>query len=178
MKKRKRIIFIITFILIYIWVAFFFLPRESEHYLKSDIDEFENSLVIISAIVSFIVLFLGVFDKKRFTEKKTSKIIYIGFIGIMSYFLFQQNSKIVTAIGLYSNRLSSDCFLTKEFIVNFKMDNKPYVLGRLKNKYYDTEIDKVELKQTEFDKVTEKATIVLKFKKGMLGIPFDPIKKE
>ena len=178
MKKRNRIIFIIGITLIYTSIVLFIYPKESEYYLKSDIKEFENSLVPISAIFSFVIVFLVFFDKKDFTGKKITKIIQIGFIGIMSYFLFQQNSKIVTTVGLYLNRLSENEFLTREFKVNFKMDYEPYVLGRITNRNYDSELDKVKLKKTEFNKIMEKETITLKFKKGIFGVPFEPIKTD
>lgn len=178
MKKRNRIIFIIGITLIYTSIVLFFFPKESEFYLKSDIKEFENSLIPISAIFSFVIVFLAFFDKKDFTGNKLTKIIQIGFIGIMSYFLFQQNSKIVTTVGLYINRLSVKEFLTQEFIVNFKRENEPYILGRITNRNYESELDKVKLKQTEFNKIMEKETIKLKFKKGLFGIPYEPIINE
>ncbi|TMM29687.1 hypothetical protein FDT66_11280 [Polaribacter aestuariivivens] len=176
MKKRNRIIFIIGITLIYTSIVLFFFPKESEFYLKSDIKEFSNSLIPISAIFSFVIVFLAFFDKKDFTGNKITKIVQISFIGIMSYFLFQQNSKIVTTVGLYINRLSEKDFLTREFIVNFKRENEPYILGRITNRKYESELDKVKLKQTEFNKIMEKETIKLKFKKGIFGIPFEPIK--
>lgn len=176
MKKLNRIIFIIGITLIFTLIILFFFPKESEYYLKSDIKEFENTLVPISAIISFIIVFLAFFEKKDFVGKKNTKTIQIIFIGFMSYFLFQQNSKIVTTIGLYINRLSEKEFITREFIVNFKSENEPFILGRIVNRNYDSELDKVKLKQTEFNKITEKETITLKFKKGMFGIPFEPIK--
>lgn len=176
MKKRNRVIFIIAITLIYTSILIFLFPKESEYYLKSDINDFENSLVPISGIISFIIVFLAFFDRKDFKGKKTTKIIQILFIGIMSYLLFQQNSKIVTTIGLYLNRISEKEVLIRKFVVNFKMENKPYVLGRITNRDYESELDKVKIQQNEFNEIKEKETIKLKFKKGILGIPFEPKK--
>jgi hypothetical protein len=178
MKRRNRIIFIIGITLIHFSVIFHFFPKESEYYLKSDITEFENSLFPISAIISFIIVFLAFFEKKDFGKSKITKIIQIGFLVFMSYFLFQQNSKIVTTVGLYINRLHKKEYLIQEFKVNFKLDYKPHILGRITNRNYEFELDKVELKQTEFNKILEKETIKLKFKVGIFGIPFDPTKIE
>ena len=181
MKKLTRIIIGITVVGI-LWLnSFYFLPKESLLYLKSDMNDFKKSIMPISIILSIAITFLIIFDLTEYKGKKWSKIIYILYIGIMSFIFYPMISDTILTLGLKTNRLSSNESITKNFIITVKdnfSDLNNTVWGRIPNKTYDGEIDKLKLSQTEYDLVNEKQEIELKMEKGIFGIPFNPIMKK
>ncbi|MBQ4805552.1 hypothetical protein J8L88_22000 [Aquimarina sp. MMG015] len=181
MKRRTRIIIGIVVIGILTLSSFYFLPSESSLYLKSDMTYFKKSIMPISIILSIVIAVLVIFDRTEYNGKKWWKIMYIIYIGIMCYLIYPMMSDTVLMLGLKTNRLSSNELIIKKFIVTIKdsydnLDNT--VWGRVPNKMYDGEIDKLKLTQKEYDLVNEKQEIILEMEKGIFGIPFNPIIKK
>ena len=181
MKKRTRIIIGIIVVGILSLNSFYFLPKESLLYLKSDMTDFKKLIMPISIILSIVITFLIVFDFTEYKGKKWSKIIYIIYIGIMTFIFYPMISDTILTIGLKINRLSSNESTIKKFRITVKdnfSDLNNTVWGIIPNKTYDGEIDKLKLNKTEYDLVNEKQEIELKMEKGIFGIPFNPIMKK
>jgi hypothetical protein len=181
MKRRTRIIIGIAIVGISLLCVFCFLPQESTLYLKSDIADFKKSIMPISIVLSIVITLLIIFDRTEYNGKKWSKILYILYLGMMCYIINPIISETILTIGLKTNRLSSSESITKNFIVTVKdsySDLNNTVWGRIPNKMYDGEIDKLKLNQKEYDLVNEKQEVILEMEKGLFGIPFNPnIKK-
>ncbi|WP_225037341.1 hypothetical protein [Winogradskyella sp. SM1960] len=181
MKKRTRIIIGIIVVGILLLNSFYFLPQESSLYLKSDISDFKKSIMPISIILTLIITLFGTFDRKEYGGKIWSKLIHILYIGMMCIIIYPIISDFVVSLGLKTNRLSSNELITKNFIVTVKdgySDLNNTVWGRIPNKMYDGEIDKLKLNQKEYKSVNEKQEIVLEMEKGLFGIAFNPTIKK
>lgn len=193
MKKRIRIIIGIAFFGISLLCTFHFLPNESEHYLKSDISNFENSVLPLSIILSILFAFIILFDKSEFTGSKLFKAIYIGYIGMMSYLAFSMTSDLLMTVSLKINRISTTQTLNKTFEVtdnfytsNKKTDtiawinhseNKHIIHGRISDRNYEHGVDRIIANDYEYSKIA-KTELNKKFnislKRGLLGIAFEP----
>ncbi len=175
--------------------AFYFLPKESELYLKSDISDLRNSLLPISIILSIVFAFLTVFDKTEFVGRKWSKAIYIGYIGIMSYLIFGLTSDLLITIALKANRVNTTQKLNKTFIIStfsittngektesglwvIKSENKYEVRGRLLDKSYEDDVDGIFMNINDYKKIEQKKEFAITLQKGLFGIPYAPIIKE
>lgn len=193
MKKRTRIIIGIAFFGICLLCTFHILPSESEHYLKSDISNFENSTLPLSIILSILFAFIILFDKSEFTGGKLFKVMYIGYIGIMSYLAFSMTSDLLTTVALKINRIEATQTLNKTFEVahNFytsdnktdtiawinHSENKHIIHGRVSDRNYEHGVDRIIANDYEYSKIAikelkKKFNITLK--KGLLGIPYEP----
>jgi hypothetical protein len=181
MKIRTRIIIGIAIVGISLLCIFYFLPKESTLYLKSDMADFKKSIIPISIILSITITLSIIFDRTEFNGKKWSKILYILYLGMMCYIIYPMISDTILTLGLKTNRFSSNESITKNFIVTVKdsySELNNTVWGRIPNKMYDGEIDKLKLNQEEYDSVSEKQEIILELEKGLFGIPFNPTIKK
>ncbi|SFJ30862.1 hypothetical protein SAMN05443431_10654 [Olleya namhaensis] len=143
--------------------------------------DFKKSIMPLSIVLSIAITLLIIFDRTEYNGKKWSKIMYILYLGMTCYIIYPMISDTVLTLGLKINRLSSSKSITKKFIVTFKDSNGDLsntVWGRIPNKMYDGEIDKLKLNQKEYNSVSEKQEIILELEKGLFGIPFNPIMKE
>ena len=181
MKKRTRIIIGIAVAGILFLNSFYFLQGESLLYLKSDITDFKKLIMPISIISTILFTFLVIFDKTEYGLKIWSKIGHIFYIGIMCVVIYPVISNFILMVGLKANRLSSNEIINKNFIVTVKdgySDLTNTVWGRIPNRIYNGEIDKLKLSKKEYDLINEKQEIELKMEKGIFGIPFNPILKK
>jgi hypothetical protein len=193
MKRRTRIIIGIAFMSLALLSTFHFLPKESELYLESDISDFQNSIFPISILLSIVLAFLIVFDKSEYTGGKWSKIVYIGYIGMMSYLIFSMTSDLLTTFTLKINRISTTQTLNKNFEIthnlytsNNKTDTiawinhseyKHIIHGRISDRHYEDGVDRVITNDIEYSRIAKKELkkeFNIKLKKGLLGILFDP----
>jgi len=173
--------------------TFYFLPKESELYLKSDISDLRNSLLPISIILSIVFAFLIVFDKTEYTGGKWSKIVYIGYVGIMSYLILSMTSDLLTTVSLKINRISTTQTLNKNFEITYNLytsndktdtiawinhsENKHIIHGRISDRYYEDGVDRIIADNNDYAKIAKielKKEFNIKLKKGLLGILFDP----
>ncbi len=193
MKKRTRIIVGIIFSSLALISVLYFLPRESELYLESDISDLQNSLLPISITSSIVLAFIIVFDKSEFNDGKWSKAMYIGYIGIMSYLVFGLNSNLITNIALRLNRVTENQTVIENFIVtnnyhisNGKRDtipwinhseNKHIIHGRISNRNYEDGVDGIIMNDIDYEKIAKiepKIEFNFKLKKGLFGILYEP----
>jgi hypothetical protein len=181
MKRRNRIIVGILFFGIYFLCVRYFLPEESLNYLRSDLTELKKVLFAISIILSIVIAFLIVFDRNEFNGTKWSKFSYLIYIGTMSYLTFPMTSDIVLTAGIKLNEISANEIVNKKFKVAFKEKNNDsdyMAWGKIPNRTYEGRIDNLKLTKKEYDLVNENQELEIELKKGLFGIPFNPIMKE
>lgn len=177
MKRRTRIIIGIAIAGISLLCVFYFLPKESTLYLKSDTADFKKSIIPIAIILSIAITLSIVFDHNEYNGKKLSKILYILYLGMMCYIIYPMIAVTVLTLGLKINRISNGESINKNFIVTIKDnfgDISNTVWGRIPNKTYNGGIDKLQLNQKDYDLVKENQEIELKLDRGLFGIPFNP----
>ncbi|GAA0746698.1 hypothetical protein [Gaetbulibacter jejuensis] len=177
MKRLYRIITGVIFIGIF-WLCEYNLSHgEFEIYLKRDINELKDTLFFVSILISIVVAFFMVFEE-NLADGKWKKIDHILYIGIMSFLIYPMTEKIVLISGLKLNRISESGQYNEPFIISVKdhYSNKDnYVWGRIPNKTESGQAEKIKLSQTLYDEVEENQKIKLNLKKGIFGIPYDPI---
>ena len=194
MKRRTRTIIGIAFFGIASFCSFYFLPKESELYLKSDISELRNSILPISIIFSIVFAYLIAFHKTEYNGGKWSKAIYIGYIGMMSYLIFGMTSDLLTTVALKTNRISKTETLNKNFLIStnsitsngiktitpwvIKRENTYEVRGRISDKSYEDDVDGIFMNSADYKKVQDKKEFGITLEKGLFGIPYKPIIKE
>lgn len=193
MKRHIRIIIGIVFLGISLFCSFYILPTESELYLKSDVSNLENSIFPITIIISIVLAFLMFFDKTEFYGSKWSKLMYIGYIGMMSYLILIFTSDILTAVTLKINRISITQTLNKSFEISYNsstyngdtytspwirhFENKYIIYGRISDRYYEDGVDRIIANDDEYNRIVKeepKKRLSIKLKKGLFGIWFDP----
>jgi hypothetical protein len=195
MKRRTRTIIGIAFLGIALFCSSYFLPKESELYLKSDISELRNSILPISIIFSIVFAYLIAFHKTEYNGGKWSKAIYIVYIGMMGYLFFGMTSDLLTTIVLKTNRISKTETLNKNFVMStftvtsngkltesgpwvIKSEDKYEVRGRLSDKSYENDVDGIFMEINDYLKIEEKKEFGITLQQGLFGIPFKPIIKE
>ena len=118
MKRRTRIIIAIVFLTLSLLSSFYFLPKESELYLKNDISELRSSILPISILLSIVLVSLIASHKSEFNIGKWSKIIYIGDIVITSILILNFTSDLLTTIVLKTNRISKNVAVNENFVIS------------------------------------------------------------
>ncbi|MBC8753835.1 hypothetical protein H2O64_04085 [Kordia sp. YSTF-M3] len=190
MKRRNRIIVAIIFLVTFFLCDFYLLPDESEHYLKSDIINLEQSLLPISIILSIIIAFFTTFDKSEFGNSIRAKIGSIVYVGVMSYLFFGLTSSLVTTVALKTNRITETETLTKNFVITnniFKynnridtipsinhFENKHNVRGRISGKVYKDGVDGIFMNTDDYTIIQGEKEFEITLKTGFFGIPYDP----
>ncbi len=190
MKRRNRNTVAIIFLATSFLCIFYLFPNESEHYLKSDITDLEQSLLPISIILSVVITYFIIFDKSEFGSSIGSKIESIFYIGIMSYLCFGFTSSLVTTIALKINRISETETLTKNFVITHNIhkyndridtipsinhyENKHVVHGRISGKVYKDEVEGISINTNEYIIIQGRKEFEITLKTGFLGIPYDP----
>ena len=194
MKRRTKTIIGITFLGIALFCSFYFLPKESELYLKSDITELRNSILPISIILSIVFAYLIAFHRTEYNGGKWSKAIYIVYIGIMSYLIFGITSDLLTTIVLKTNRISKTETLNKNFVMStltvtsngkltesgpwvIRSEDKYEVRGRLSDKSYEKDVDGIFMDKKDYMKIEHMKEFGITFQKGLFGIPYEPTVK-
>ncbi|ARV10623.1 hypothetical protein BTO05_13625 [Winogradskyella sp. PC-19] len=195
MKRRTRIIISIVFLLTSLLSSFYFLPKESELYLKSDISELRSSILPISILLSIVLAFIIAFHKSEFNGGKWSKVIYIGYIGITSYLILSLTSDLLTTIALKTNRITKNETVNKNFVMStytvttngeltesgpwvIKSENKYEVRGRIKDKSYEDDVDGIFMDKNDYAKIEHKEEFKITLSNGLFGIPYEPIINE
>ena len=175
--------------------TFYFLPNESELYLKSDILKLRNFLLPISIVLSIIFAFLLVFDRTEYNGGKWSKAMYILYIGMMSYLAFSLTSDLLTTIALKTNRTANNQTLDKNFVIStitvssngeivesepwvIESENKYEVRGRISGKTYDKDVDGIYMDENDYAKISQKKEFAITLQKGLYGILYKPTLKE
>ena len=173
--------------------TFYFLPKESELYLKSDISNLQNAIFPLLIILSIAFAFIMLFDKTEFNGSKWSKVAYIGYIGIMSYLIFSMTSDLLTTATLKINRISTSQMIYKKFEITHNLhtsnnktdtiawinhsENKHIIHGRITDKHYEVGVDRIIANDSEYSRIAKvelKKKFNIKLKKGLFGIAFDP----
>ena len=177
MKRLYRIIIGVLFLGIYGICEYNLSYSESEIYLKSDINELKDTLFFVSILISIVVAFLIVFEE-NLAGGKWKKIEHIFYIGIMSFLIYPMSASIMLVSGLKLNRISENGQYNESFIISVKDlygNNDNYVWGRIPNKTESGQTEKIKLSQTLYEEVEENQEIKLNLKRGIFGIPYDPI---
>ncbi len=174
---RNYIIFSVLLFGLFLLCEYNWSHTESKIYLKSDIKELKNSLFFVSILISIVVTFLFEF-KKNLAEGKWKKINHIFHLGIMSFLIYPIIANIILISGLRLNRISENGQLNQPFIIKIKdlyENNDNYVWGIIPNKTEYGQTEKIMLTETLYDQVEEGEEIQLNLKKGIFGVPYEPI---
>lgn len=172
----KKYRFNIIILLVLTGLLFFFIPNEESRYLPPDIEGIKSKsqavLLWTEVIFLAILLLFGLRDLKKITDI-FYLIVGLGLMGLPLFFLF---NSLFLSTTLFLNRLSKKETVDKSYKVVYVDANKNLLL------LWDNELrSSVEANQLikATDKVNIKVsdTIVVSFKKGLLGFNFDPIIK-
>ena len=195
MKRRTRIIIAIVFLTLSLLSSFYFLPKESELYLKNDISELRSSILPISILLSIVLVSLIASHKSEFNIGKWSKIIYIGDIVITSILILNFTSDLLTTIILKTNRISKNVAVNENFVISkftvttngevsesiplvIKSKDKYEVRGRIEDKSYQDDVERIFIDKSEYGKIEHKEEFRITLSTGLFGIPYEPIINE
>jgi hypothetical protein len=195
MKKRTRIIIGLIFLVTSWSSAFYFLPKESELYLTTDISDLQKTLLPISITLSIIISSILVFKKSEYNGGNWSRISHLGYIGILSYLIYSLSSSLLTTVTLKMNRISKTETTDKNFVMStmtirengklissepwvIKSDGKYEVRGRITGKSYDDNVDGIFMDKSDYAKVEQKKEFGITLVNGLFGIPYEPTLKE
>ncbi len=195
MKKRTRIIIGLIFLVTSLSSAFYFLPKESELYLTTDISDLQKTLLPISIVLSIIISSILVFKKSEFNGGNSSRITHIGYIGIMSYLIYSLSSSLLTTVALKINRVFKTETTDKNFVMStmtfrsngelissepwvVKSDSKYEVRGRITGKSYNDNVDGIFMDKSDYLKIEQKKEFGITLVSGLFGIPYEPTLKE
>ncbi len=171
LKYKRRIIFWIVFLAIVLCFA----PRQHDYYLDDDIKNFKGTylapFLIWTGVVTSLIAFILVLIKTKSVKQAGVAFLSVGVILACYLFIFQE---IFLGASLFINRQFKRDNLQKTYVANYMIRTdqtkhyfNPYDLStghistddKLINKLYHA-----GLKQDD--------TIILKFDKGLFGIPF------
>ena len=171
LKYKTQIIFWIIFSAI----VLYFAPRQHDYYLDDDIDSFKEAhltpfLVWTSIIVSILVTVVVFVYTKSF-KKAGISLLSVSVILAFYLFIFQD---IFLGGALFLNRQYKRDTLSKPYVISYmagtdkKRDNfYPYDLS---SKHFS--IDRKLLNKLYSFEKNQNDTVILKFDKGLFGIPF------
>jgi hypothetical protein len=185
LKKYITIIILIVFIIFINTINF----GITKGYFETDIENFQDSIdvynkyaVVIFIIISFLFLF---FKNRKQIKSKNPNIIspeylkYTFLIIFISLIIWINFDTIITDCSLIINKQKEISSIEREFAIDFYNDKKGE-LGLTEDRY-DVELG-IIVEHLEFYKMNkeiykslkDKKNIKMKFKTGLLGIPFDP----
>lgn len=178
LKKHKRLI---IFWIIFLFILFYFTPRQSNYYLDNDIKKFKDLYMLRVSILIWCIL-MGFFIiplYKYFESIKQSlkALIYMAIMIAFHLFVFQN---IILSTVLFINRQLKSEIITRTYIARYFLgeikSKENFDLSDLsdKNGYKDEKLINRVYKQG----INDGDTIVIKFNKGLFGIvysaqPFD-----
>ncbi|MEO6722944.1 MAG: hypothetical protein ABIN67_21435 [Ferruginibacter sp.] len=168
----KKYRFNIIILLVLTGLLFFFIPNQESRYLRPDIEEIKHKshIVLLWAEVIFLVILL-LFELRQL--KKITDIFYLfvglGLMGLTLFFLFDS---IFLSTTLFLNKLSKKETVDKSYKVVYVDDNKNLLLwdNDIKSSIQANQL----IKATENINIKASDTLVVSFKKGLLGFNFDP----
>lgn len=168
----KKYRFNIIVLLVLIGLLFFFIPNEEGRYLRTDIEEIRNksrTLLFCTEIIFLtILLFFGLRQLKKITDI-FYLIIGLGCMGLSLFLLFDS---IFLSTTLFLNKLSNNQIIDKKYKVVY-VDNSKHLLlwdNELKSSVQADQL----IKATDKVKIKESDTVIVSFKKGLLGFNYDP----
>jgi hypothetical protein len=194
-KKRTRIIIGLIFLVVSLSSSFYFLPKESELYMTTDISNLQNTLLPISIALSIIIASILFFKKPEYNGGNWSRISSIGYIGIMSYLIYSFSSSLLTTVALKMNRVSETETLNKNFVIStmtfnsngqlirsepwvIKSEDKYEVRGKITGKSYDDNVDGIFMSKSDYAKIEQKKEFGITLRNGLFEIPYEPTLKE
>ena len=168
----KKYRFNIIILLVLTGLLFFFIPNEESRYLRPDIEEIKrkshNVLLWTEIIFLVILLLIGLRQLKKIID-----IFYlVAGLGLMGLTLFFLLDSIFLSTTLFLNKLSNKQTVDKTYKV-------VYVDGDRNLLLWDNDL-KSSVQADQLIKTTEKVnikvsdTVIVSFKKGLLGFNYDP----
>lgn len=169
----KKYRYNIIVLLILTGLLLFFIPNEESRYLQPDFKEIKGksiSVLLWAELILFAVLLL--FGLKQ--VKKIKDIFYLiarfGFIGLTFFFVF---NSIFLSMTLFLNKLSKNKTVEKTYTVVYVDNNSKSLLLLDKKSKSDIQADQL-IKPADNLHIKVADTLVVSFKKGLLGFNFDP----
>jgi hypothetical protein len=185
LKKYLKIIIIIAFIIFINRIDF----GIKNGYFESDIENFKDSIgvynkyaVVIFIIITFLFLFFK--NRKQIKSKNPNKISpeYLKHTLLILFFaliIWVNFDTMTTDCSLIINKQKQISSVEREFKIDFYNDKKEE-LGLIEDRY-NVELEIIEehlefykLNKEIYKSLKDKKNIKLKFKTGLLGIPFEP----
>ena len=168
----KKYSFNIIILLVLTGLLFFFIPNEESRYLRPDIEEIKTKshtvLLRTEAILLAILLLFGLRQVKKITDI-FFLIAGLGLMGLTLFFLFDS---IFLSTTLFLNKLSKKETVDKTYKVVYVYSNKNLLLwdNQLKSSIQADQL----IKSNNMVNIKVADTLVVSFKKGLLGFYFDP----
>ena len=175
LKFLKKYKFNILFFLVFTALLFLFVPKQSEYYWQSEIDEFKNKYylkfsIIFSIGIILITVILNIIKKKSLKNNLNSTFAVL-ILCCWFFFFFQS---ILISLILFVNRSYENQIIDRKFEV-IRIDENKYIFAKEINN------DDFILNQTEYEKhpnykninkLVKGEVIQLHFKKGLFGINY------
>ena len=168
----KKYSFNIIILLVLTGLLFFFIPNEESRYLRPDIEEIKTKshtvLLRTEAILLAILLLFGLRQVKKITDI-FFLIAGLGLMGLTLFFLFDS---IFLSTTLFLNKLSKKETVDKTYKVVYVDENKNLLLwdNQIKSSVHADQL----IKSNNMVNIKVADTLVVSFKKGLLGFYFDP----
>ncbi len=169
---KKYSINIIVLVVLFV-LLFCCIPYQESHYLKQDMETIKHkSRVALLWVELGLFVFVMVSQIRQIRKLSDFFYLLIGCcsIGLTFFFLF---STIFLSAAYFLNSFSSNTTVYKNYKV-ISVDKAHNTLliwdmDSIKHAYADLSIQRIEAAQ-----VKESDTVVVSFKKGLLGFNFDP----
>ncbi|MBK0369210.1 hypothetical protein [Flavobacterium agrisoli] len=184
LKKYIKIIIIVAFIIIISKIDFGIING----YFKSDIEFYQTNLNYYNKYIASIFVFLSFlflyFKNRNKPKSKDLNLIspeYLKFSPIIIFIalvIYSDFDKTATNCSLIINKLKQLSSATREFkIDSYDEKNKQLRLAvekELESGVFTEELEFYKMEEVVYKNLVDKENIKLKFKIGLLKIPFEP----
>lgn len=173
LKHKRTIIFWIVFL----FVLFYFAPRQHDYYLDDDVRDFKRiyltPILIWMGVVTSLLVFFIVFLKTKSFKQSSMAFLFIGINIAFCLLLFQD---LFLGAALFVNRQFKRSSLQKVYVVSYTFGEGPakdnfmvYDFSSKRNL-----IDAKLLNALYKPGLKLKDTVTLQLNKGLFGIEYQP----
>ncbi|WP_196890060.1 hypothetical protein [Aureivirga sp. CE67] len=175
----RSLLNIIIFIIVYTFIVK--IDYLFNEYFKHDIDIFQSSITITKFQIFLIFLFFYILilflikprklsEKLSFINKKYVQILFFG--PLFGLFLTWNSYNIITGVSLMINKIKDEGEINRTIKIGY------YSYETKKLFLLDDGFEDIEMSAKTYKSLSDTTKIELKFKKGILQIPYDPIPTE
>ncbi|SRR5258706_2310987 len=177
MRFLKKYRFNIILILVLTALSFWFNPRQQDLYLKADFESIEKkstkALLWTMGVGAIIILAFAMKDVKKI-EEVGNVLLGVVALSLPTYFVF---NTIFLSGFLALNRIELSERFEKTYTTSFFMETDKqtpviYDFTTRKTLFFD-KVGRIE----KLNNLKTGDTVIISFRKGLLGIPFSPVIK-
>ena len=172
LKKHKRLI---IFWIIFLFILFYFTPRQSNYYLDNDIKKFKDLYMFrISIWIWCILMGLLLIPLYKYFESIKQSLKGLSYMAIMIAFHLFVFQNILLSTVLFINRQIKSEIITRTYVARYYLGEK-----KSKENFNLTDLsfregiqDKKLINRVYKQGINDGDTLVIQFDKGLFGIAF------